>query len=171
MLKLDGLDSTHDRIGFACGEPPLNDYLQRTARQHIEKGLSKTFVLVEEPSVAPKPSFGFFTISICEMRNEQLPRKLGRKLPQRIPAMRLGRLAVSLRQQGAGLGRLLLVEALRRVANVADWAGGAGLVVDAKDEAVATFYAKMGFEEADVEPLTLFMPTSTVQRIARDSAP
>lgn len=167
MLRLEQLDSTHDRTSFDCGVQRLNEYLQRTARQHIEKNLAMTYVLVEEAAVAPRRIAGFFTICICEMRNENLPAAWARKLPQRIPAVRLGRLGVALNQQGSGLGRTLLVEAVRRVAIVVGVAGGAGLVVDAKDEAVAAFYAKFGFEATDATPLTLFLPAQAIESIAK----
>ena len=166
MLKVELLDATHDRGGFDCGVEPLNRYLQQIARQHIAKGISKTFVLVDERAAAPKPVLGFFTISLCQVLGQQVPAKWAKKLPEQIPAMRLGRLAVAQMQQGAGYGKALLVEALHRIARVADLAGGIGLFLDAKDEAAATFYARFGFEPTPSGPLTLFMPTETIRQFA-----
>ena len=80
--------------------------------------------------------------------------------------MRLGRLAVARNQHGAGYGKALLVEVLRRIARVADLAGGIGLFVDAKDEAAAAFYTRFGFEPTPSGPLTLFMPTETIRQFA-----
>lgn len=166
MLRVELLDATHDRGGFDCGVEPLNRYLQQIARQHIVKGISKTFVLVDEHAAAPKPVLGFFTISLCQVLGQQVPAKWARKLPEQIPAMRLGRLAVAQTQQGAGYGRTLLVDALHRIARVADLAGGIGLFVDAKDEAAAAFYARFGFEPTPSGPLTLFMSTETIRQFA-----
>ena len=166
MLKVELLDATHDRGGFDCGVEPLNRYLQQIARQHIAKGISKTFVLVDERAAAPKPVLGFFTISLCQVLGQQVPAKWAKKLPEQIPAMRLGRLAVAQMQQGAGYGKALLVEALHRIARVADLAGGIGLFLDAKDEAAATFYARFGFEPTPSGPLTLFMPTEMIRQFA-----
>ena len=166
MLKVELLDATHDRSSFDCGVEPLNRYLQQIARQHIAKGISKTFVLVDEHAAAPKPVLGFFTISLCHVLGQQVPAKWAKKLPDQIPAMRLGRLAVARTQQGAGHGKTLLVEALHRIARVADLAGGIGLFVDAKDEAAAAFYARFGFEPTPSGPLTLFMPTETIRQFA-----
>ena len=166
MLKVELLDATHDRGGFDCGVEPLNRYLQQIARQHIAKGISKTFVLVDEHAAAPKPVLGFFTISLCQVLGQQVPVKWAKKLPEQIPAMRLGRLAIARTQQGAGYGKVLLVEALHRIARVADLAGGIGLFVDAKDEAAAAFYARFGFEPTPSSPLTLFMPTETIRQFA-----
>ncbi|KAB2646459.1 MAG: GNAT family N-acetyltransferase [Verrucomicrobia bacterium] len=166
MLRVELLDATHDRGGFDCGVEPLNRYLQQIARQHMVKGISKTFVLVDEHAAAPKPVLGFFTISLCQVLGQQVPAKWARKLPEQIPAMRLGRLAVAQTQQGAGYGKTLLVDALHRIARVADLAGGIGLFVDAKDEAAAAFYARFGFEPTPSGPLTLFMSTETIRQFA-----
>lgn len=166
MLKVEPLDATHDRAGFDCGEEPLNRYLQQIARQHISKGISKTFVLVEESALAPKPVLGFFTISLCQVVGEQIPSRWSKKLPEQIPAMRLGRLAVALDRQGSGLGKALVAEALFRAARVADIAGGIGLFVDAKNETAAAFYAKFGFHPTPSAPLTLFMPAETIRQFA-----
>ena len=166
MLKVELLDATHDRGGFDCGVEPLNRYLQQIARQHIAKGISKTFVLVDEHAATPKPVLGFFTISLCQVLGQQVPAKWAKKLPEQIPAMRLGRLAVAQTQQGAGYGKVLLVEALHRIARVADLAGGIGLFVDAKDEAAAAFYARFGFDPTPSGPLTLFMPAETIRQFA-----
>ena len=166
MLKVELLDATHDRGGFDCGVEPLNRYLQQIARQHIAKGISKTFVLVDEDAAAPKPVLGFFTISLCHVLGQQVPAKWAKKLPEQIPAMRLGRLAIARTHQGAGYGKALLVEALHRIARVADIAGGIGLFVDAKDETAAAFYARFGFEPTPFAPLTLFMPTETIRLFA-----
>ena len=166
MFRVEPLDANHDRTGFDCGEEPLNRYLQQIARQHIAKGISQTFVLVEEEARLPKPILGFFTISLCQVLGEQIPVKWAKKLPWQIPAMRLGRLAVSLDRQGSGLGKALVAEALFRIARVADMAGGIGVFVDAKNEAAAGFYARFGFRPTPSGPLTLFMPTETIRQFA-----
>lgn len=168
MLKVELLDSAHHRAGFDCGVESLNRYFQQIARQHISKGISKTFVLVEVTAAAPKPVLGFFTVSLCQVIAEEVPAKWAKKLPAQIPAMRLGRLAVTRTRHGEGLGKALLVEAIHKVAQVAAIAGGIGLFVDAKDEAAAAFYAKFGFEPTPAGTLTLFMPLETIRRFTAE---
>lgn len=114
MLSIELLDATHDRNGFDCGEQPLNHYLQQIALQHIEKGISKTYVLVDETADPPKPLLGFFTLSLCQVLGEELPSKWAKKLPRRIPAVKLGRLAVAKTSQGTGLAKAILAEALEK---------------------------------------------------------
>jgi GNAT superfamily N-acetyltransferase len=163
VLKVELLAPTHDRAGFDCGIGALNRYLQQIAAQHVSKGVSTTFVLVDELAAAPKPILGFFSISLCQVVANDLPKKWAKRLPEQIPAMRLGRLAVATARQAQGLGKALLIEAMLRVCSVADVIGGVGLFVDAKDETAAAFYARFGFEPVPDAPLTLFLPMATLR--------
>jgi GNAT superfamily N-acetyltransferase len=167
VLRIEPLGSRHDRDGFDCGVPALNRYLRETARQHGTKGIGKTFVLVEDTNVAPQPVIGFFTLSLCQVLADEVPPKWVKRLPRQIPAMRLGRVAVARAHQRKGFGKILLVEAIYKVAAVASAAGGIGLFVDAKDQAAADFYARFGFEATPTRPLTLFMPMATVLRVVQ----
>jgi len=166
VLRIEPLAATHDRGGFDCGVEALNRYLQQIAGQHLTKGVSMTFVLVDEGALSPKPVLGFFSLSLCEVVSRDLPARWAKRLPDRIPAMRLGRLAVAKSRQGDGFGRILLVDAMMRVVAVADTAGGIGLFVDAKDDRVAAFYAKYGFQPLPDAPLTLFIPMATLRLLA-----
>lgn len=165
VLRIEPLAATHDRGGFDCGVEALNRYLQQVAGQHVTKGVSKTFVLVDESAIPPKPILAFFSLSLCQVVSRDLPVKWTKRLPERIPAMRLGRLAVASSRQGEGFGKILLIDAMMRVVSVADIAGGIGLLVDAKDDTVAAFYAKYGFETIPGSPLTLFLPMDTLRRL------
>ena len=165
MLRIELLHATHDRSGFDSGVEPLNRYLNETARQHIAKGISMTWVAVDELSAAPKPIVGFFTLSLCQVIPEGVPAIWAKKLPRQIPAMRLGRLAIAGAQQGKGLGKVLLVEVLLRVAKIGAIDGGSGLFVDAKDDGAARFYRHFGFEPTPGEPLVLFLPMQTILQL------
>ncbi len=160
MKKIELLSKTHDRKGFDCGETALNQFLQRTARQHIQKGLSRTFVLVddEQPSVI----MGFFTLSLCEVRVECLPPRWAKKYPSIVPGVKLARLAVSLDCQRQGIGGILLVEAMKRALVIAENAGVIGLFVDAKDISAKDYYQRYGFEGTKERPLLLFLPLSSL---------
>jgi ribosomal protein S18 acetylase RimI-like enzyme len=87
-----------------------------------------------------------------------MPEAWRKKLPQRIPGVRLGRLAVDLEFQGKRLGSLMLVDALVRARRIHDEAGGIGLFVDAKDEEAAGWYRRFGFVALPEHPLLLFHP-------------
>jgi len=158
------LDKSHDRAGFDCGVLELNAFLKATARQHDQKGISRTFVLTDSTSAI----LGFFTLTLCELHSEQLPSKQARKYPLHgVPAVRLARLAVSRKEQKKGNGELLLAEAVHRTALVADQAGVVGLFVDAKDEVARQFYLRYGFLAIPGHPLQLFLPIATIRALIR----
>lgn len=164
MYKIELLSRAHDREGFDCGSVPLNAYFRQTARQHTERGISRTFVLVEEDAREPKLVLGFFTLNICQIRAEQLSPELARKLPRDVAGIKLGRLAISADRQRQGLGRMLLVAAMTKVIEVFESAGGIGLFVDAKDEAAKAYYERFGFIALPDSPLQLFLPLATLQK-------
>lgn len=154
------LDRGHDRANFDCGEEALNKYLQETARQHNEKGISKTFVYVDTDS--PETILGFFTLAICEVVTEGLPKKHSKRLPKKVPAAKLGRLAISLDCQGQKLGGILMVEAMKRALALADNFGIVGFFVDAKNDRAKKFYEGFGFIKLQRNPLALFLPLQTL---------
>ena len=103
MHKIELLAKTHDRGGFDCGSEPLNLFLKHTARQHAERGISRTFVLVEEAAAAPKPIVGFFSLNLCQIKSQSLTPQEAKKLPRDVAGVRLGRLAVSKTHQRQGI--------------------------------------------------------------------
>jgi GNAT superfamily N-acetyltransferase len=167
VVRFELLGTGHDRNGFDCGVEPLNRYLRQFAKQHIDRDISRTFVAVEGESVPVQSVLGFFTVSLCQVDRDEVPDEWARRLPNEIPAMKLGRLAVALNRRGTGLGFALLTEALYRVTLVNELAGGTGVVVDAKDASAAAFYRKFGFTPSRIDPLTLFMPAGTARSFAR----
>lgn len=155
------LAGNHDRQGFDCGRQELNDWLRQVARQHQDKGLSKTFVAIREET--PTRICGYYALTLAELENQHLPDAWRKKLPRRIPGVRLGRLAVDTQYQGKGLGELLLVDALTRARRIYTEAGGIGLFVDALDTQAAGYYHRFGFQQAPDNPLLLFLPASVVK--------
>ena len=165
MFKLELLSRAHDRDAFDCGSEPLNNYLKQTARQHTERGISRTYVLVEESASESKPVAGYFTLNICQLRAEQLPAEMARRLPREVAGVKLGRLAVAKSRQRQGLGRLLLVAAMKKFVEVFDSAGGIGLFVDAKHNEAKTYYERFGFIPMPDNPLLLFLPLQTIREV------
>ncbi len=162
MFRFEPLADCNDRAGFDCGVEPLNRYLKQIARQHEAKGVSKTYVLVDKN--VPAAIAGYFTLTYCQIDGGTLPPMLAKKLPQQIPAMRLGRLAVSQARQREGIGHMLLSCAFQTVERAEKIAGGIGLFVDAKDEQAAAYYSQFGFIPLDGSPLTLFLPMQTIRQ-------
>ena len=154
------LAGSHEREGFDCGRQELNDWLRQVARQHQDKRLSKTFVAIAEEM--PDRICGYYALTLAELENRHLPQAWRKKLPRRIPGVRLGRLAVDRQCQGKGLGKLLLVDALGRARRIYGEAGGIGLFVDAIDEQAALYYQHFGFAASPDNALLLFLSAKTI---------
>ncbi len=158
-MQILPLTGSHDRQRFDCGRPELNDWLRQVARQHQEKSLSKTFAAIREEE--PSHICGYYALTLAELDNHHLPATWRKKLPRRIPGVRLGRLAVDKTLQGKGLGELLLINALTRTRHIINVAGGIGLFVDAIDEPAAEYYLQFGFQAMPDNPLLLFLPVES----------
>ncbi|MDB6108518.1 MAG: GCN5-related N-acetyltransferase [Pedosphaera sp.] len=163
MHRLELLTKAHDRDGFDRGSEPLNLFLRQTARQHAERGISRTFVLVNETAVPPKPILGFFSLNICQVKSESLTPSEAKRLPRDVSGVRLGRLAVAKACQRQSIGKLLLVAAMGKFMGIFNAAGGIGLFVDAKDQPAARYYEQFGFVSLPSNDLELFLPVKTIQ--------
>jgi GNAT superfamily N-acetyltransferase len=151
----------HDRKGFDCGVPELNEYLERFARQNHESGGAKTFVAV--PPSNPARVIGFYSISPGAIEFARVPAKLTKKLGRYdVPIFRLGRLATDRTFQGQGLGGDLLVAAGRRALAVSIEVGGVALAIDAKDENAARWYERFGALPLLDDPLKLILPLTVI---------
>jgi predicted GNAT family N-acyltransferase len=154
-LPLD--PAVHDRQGFECGVPPLDEYLHRFAEQHRRRGISSAYVLTE--STQPERILGYYTLSAAEVDGERLTEAERKKLPRYpVPCFRMGRLACRTDQRGMGLGRLLLGCAVDRCLKARQQVTAYALLVDAKDDVAKAFYVHFGFKALRDASLTLYLP-------------
>ena len=163
MLQIEALKKQHNRKHFDCGEPALNSFLQVLARQQQDKGISKTFVLLD--SDQPTTIIGFFTLAACEVVSEELPQPLAKRYPDRAPGAKLARLAIDQSQQRRGYGKILMVEAMKKALLVADHIGIIGFFVDAKNHNSRVYYEQFGFISFPKQPLEMFLPISTLRQV------
>ena len=160
-LIIKPLDTHHDRNVFRCGIDSLDNYLQKQARQDEKRRISRIFVAttVEQPnSIA-----GYYTLSTLSIELCHLPEPLARKLPRHpIPAVLIGRLAVSQTAQGYGIGKMLLVDAIKRTLAVSDEIIIYAMVVDAINQTAEHFYTKFGFLPLSSVNRRLFLPLKSI---------
>lgn len=149
----------HDRTRFSSRSEALNTYFREKAGQDVKKRVSACHVAIDGSNEV----VGYYTLSASSILIDQLPTEIVKKLPRypTVPAMRLGRLAVDQSCQGQGLGGALLVDALMRASSPEF--GVFAMVVDAKDQAAAAFYAHHGFLAFSDSPMTLFLPLGNIQ--------
>ena len=141
----ENLNSKHRKKEFSCGNDMLDNYLHTQANQDIKRKLSACFVLNDNETDLLK---GYYTLANNSIAQELIPAEFQKKLPnsyKSIPTTLLGRLAVDNRFQRQGIGKLLLVDALRRSYDISKSIGSFAVVVDPIDEDAEKFYDKFGF--------------------------
>jgi len=159
-VSIELLDVHHQRGGFDCGEPALNEFLHRQAGQLGRKGFGKTYVALGADGLAV---VGFVTMSAGQVETPRLP--LGLKLPRYpAPILRMGRLAVDRQAQGQGTGRQLLSFALKLALEFSRSVGLYAVVVDAKHDKARAYYQSMGFVSTLDDPLCLYLPISVLKK-------
>jgi GNAT superfamily N-acetyltransferase len=152
----------HDRSSFDCGEPALNEFLRRHARQSHDKGATKTFLAISNSD--DKTILGFYSLCPASLAYLRAPDVVRQGLARHdVPVFRLARLGVNRTVQGHGLGGQLLLAAGRRCLRVATEVGGVALLIDAKSERAANWYASYGAVPLADAPLSLVLPLATIQ--------
>lgn len=155
------IQKRHDRDAFDCGEEVLNEFLRRYARKSHEMGGAKTFLAIDDTD---EKILGYYSLSPASIAYARTPELVRRGLARHdVPGFRLARLAVHRRAQGQGLGGQLLLAAGRRCLRAASEVGGVVLVIDAKNERVAAWYATYGAVPLPDSPLTLLLPLATIE--------
>jgi GNAT superfamily N-acetyltransferase len=84
-------------------------------------------------------------------------------MPDPVPVMIIGRLAVDKRYQGHGLGRALLRDALLRSLQVAEHAGIRAVLLHAMTAAAKRFYQRAGFQESPLDPVTMMITLADIE--------
>jgi predicted GNAT family N-acyltransferase len=157
------IDKKHDRKGFDCGQNELNIFLQQYARQSHENGASKTYLAIDDSD--GKTIYGFYTLSPAQVDFYRVPEIARHNLGRHdVGGFRLGRLAVTKNLHGQGLGGQLLVLAAKRCIRASEEMGGTAMMIDAKDEKVASWYKLFGAVTLCDMPLSLLLPYSLLKK-------
>ena len=143
----------HDASSFDSGELSLDDWLRRRALRNESIGASRTYVVLEDSARI----VGYYTLSTGAITCNEVPGKVRRNMPDPIPVMVLGRLAIDTSWQGKGLGRDLLRDAIFRTLQAATIAGIRALLVHALNDRAAQFYLRSGFIPSPTQPLTYML--------------
>ncbi len=157
------LSKSHDRTGFSCGNTALDTYLQKQARQDVQRGFSTVIVATEEEN--PEKIIGYYTLAAASVALDRLPEETRKTLPryQDVPSVLLGRLAVSSTFQRQHIGSLLVFDALRRsLRNELAWAL---FLVQAKNEHVQQFYTRCMFQSFQDTPMYMWMHRAQASKL------
>ena len=160
-FRFEALGDGHDRGAFDCGDEALDRYFRTQATQDIRRRVANCFVVV---GAVTGQVAAYYTLSSASIPLLDLPAEEAKRLPHypALPAVLIGRLAVDRRFQRRGLGELMLMNAVYRI--MQDAAAAFALLVDAKNDQAAAFYARYGFRPIAGKPRTLFLPLATAQK-------
>lgn len=151
---------SHRRQEFDCGDDAMNAFLRRYARQSHDQNAAKTYCAIEDSS--PGRILGFYTIAPSALEHAEVPAAMTRGLARHeVSGFTLARIATDRSVAGQGLGGQLLAAAALRCLRTASEVGGVLLIIDAKGERAANWYASYGAEPLNDRPLTLVMPLAT----------
>ncbi len=162
----EAITRKHNRGAFDCGDAELNDFLLRYARQSHDQGAAKTFLAVDDGTNA---ILGFYSLAPASIAYNRAPEIIRRGLARHeVPGFRLARIAIDRAQQGQGLGGQLLLAAGRRCLMAAAAVGGIILIIDAKNDRAAAWYASYGAVPLPDAERTLVLPLAAIGNLLKD---
>lgn len=153
------LTESHDLVPFDCGVASLNEWLKSRALKNERSGASRTYVLCSGRRV-----IGYYCLATGGVDHDDAPNPLRRNMPDPIPVLVLGRLAVDRQYQSRNLGRALVRDAVVRAAQAAEIAGAVALLVHALSDGARHFYRSCGFVDFPAQSLTLCLMLRTAHR-------
>ena len=154
------LSPAYDVAAFDSSEIVLDEWLRRRAAQNETSGASRTYVVCAGDRVA-----GYYSLAVGAATHEQVPGRIRRNMPDPVPVMILGRLAVDKAFQGKGIGTGLLKDAVLRTMQAAEIAGIRAILVHAISDAAKRFYEAHGFLASPVDPMTVMITLAEAERI------
>jgi GNAT superfamily N-acetyltransferase len=149
----------HDLSQFQFGEPALDDWLRKRALHNEESGASRTYVVCVGRRVV-----AYYALAVGAVAHVDAPGRARRNMPDPVPVMVIGRLAIDQSIQGQGIGPALLRDAILRTLQAAEIAGIRAILVHAISERAKRFYEKWGFVSSPVEPLTLMITVAEARK-------
>lgn len=157
---IDKLRSEYDLSSFDCANKSLNGWLKKFAWTNQQSDSAKTYVAVNGNRVV-----GYYALTAGSVHKHESPQRIAKGLADHpIGVVLLARLAVDRIQQGKGLGKALLFDALTRIEEAADIVGVRAVLVHAIDEPAWRFYLHFGFEESPVDPHQLMLLLKDLRR-------
>jgi GNAT superfamily N-acetyltransferase len=149
----------HDLAAFDSGLPVLDDWLKRRALANEEAGGSRTYVVCAGGRVV-----GYYALATGAVAQAAVTGRVRRNMPDPVPVMVLGRLAVDRAYQERGLGAGLLRDSVLRTLQAAELGGIRAILVHAISDDAKRFYERHGFVESPVDPMTLMITIADAKR-------
>jgi GNAT superfamily N-acetyltransferase len=154
------ITAEHNIAAFKSGEETLDEWLRKRALKNSSSGGSRCFVICEANTV-----IGYYSLSSGAVAHDTAPKAMRRNMPDPLPAMLLGRLAIDRRYHNQGLGSALLRDAMLRTLGISQETGVALMFVHALHDQAKQFYLSRGFVQSPLQAMTLMMTVATIQQI------
>ncbi len=154
--------ASDDLSALDSGEPSLDDWLRRRALGNQTAGASRCFVTTRDERVV-----GYYALATGAVQRLDTSRRVGQGMPDPVPVILLGRLAVDAKEQGRGLGAHLLRDAITRTVTAAEIVGVRALLVHALHDQARQFYLHFGFEPPPTHPLHPFLLMKDARALTR----
>lgn len=167
MVKpaIEKLAASHDAQDFDCGKPELNRFLVKHALQSQQSNSATTYVACKGKKI-----IGYYSLVAGAVEPEETPKRIKKGLSKHpVPLMILARLAVDRNEQGKGIGKGLLKDALLRTTQAAGIAGIRALVIHAKDDEAKSWYGQFDCEPSPTDPLHLYLLIKDIKKILREA--
>ena len=146
------IKSEHQLQDFDSGNLELDDWLKKRALKNEDSGASRTYVVIVGQKI-----IAYYCLANGSILNANAPGKVRRNMPDPIPVMVVGRLAVDCNWQGQGIGRALMRDAVLRTVQAATIAGIRAILVHAISVPAKQFYEKCGFSASPVASMMLMV--------------
>ena len=154
------LEEFHATDNFDCGDEALNAYLKKFAYINNQNNSARTYVTARNKRVV-----GYYTLAPGSVVKDDAPLRVGKGLAGHpIPVIILARIAVDKTEQGVGLGKGLLRDALLRIIGAADIIGGRAVLVHAKNNPAKSFYEHFGFEPSPIDQFHLYLLLKDIKK-------
>ncbi len=160
LLKPEVLNPSHNRKQFDCGDNILNEWLWHRAEKNHTNGASRCYVTCNDN----QDIIGFYCLSAGAVARNDVHKKLQRNMPDPLPVIVMGRLAVDKHYHNQGIGKALLKDAIIRTLHVAEQTGVVALLVHVLSDSAKQFYISCGFIQSPLNPMTLCLPCITAQQ-------
>ena len=154
------LSPEHELAAFASGVAPLDEWLKRRAWRNEAEGASRTFVTCAGLRVV-----GYYSLAAASVLHEAATGKVRHNMPDPVPAVLIGRLAVDAAWRGQGIGADLLRDAVLRIVAAAATVGVRAILVHALSAQAKTFYERHGFRPSPLDPMTLMVTIEEARRM------
>lgn len=156
------ISAAHDVRNFDCGQVALNEFLIKYALANTSAGITRTYVTTP---VGQATVVGYFSVAAGSVQREAVPERIAKGTPRHpIPIALLARLAVDRNYQGRKLGQGLLKHALLKILEAGRVIGIRAVLVQAKDERAAAFYARFGFMPSPASEFHLMLLLKDIAR-------